>query len=262
MESLFLHEVYCKGGCRQVSYVCICCSGPNGSILHYGHSGAPNQRVIQEGDMALFDMGAEYHGYCSDITCSFPINGKFTIDQRSIYEIVLKAHDTVISTMKPGTLWTDMHRLAERVILEELIKKGLLKNEPLDNMLKVHLGSYFMPHGLGHLLGCDTHDVGGYPQGVERIQEPGIKKLRTGRVLKEGMFITVEPGVYFIPVLLKDLFEKPELNRFIVKEKLEKFVKFGGIRIESNIIVTKYGAENITNVPRSVEDIESWMTKK
>lgn len=158
--------------------------------MHYGHAGAPNSREIRDGEMVLFDMGGEYHFYASDITRSFPVNGKFTAKQKVVYESVLAAQTAVMKAMRPGVLWPDMHRLANRVICEELKKHGLLKGD-VDEMQKCHIGALFMPHGLGHLMGLDTHDCGGYPYGIERIDEPGLKKLRTARKLEEGMVITV-----------------------------------------------------------------------
>ncbi|KAL4583494.1 hypothetical protein LXL04_008068 [Taraxacum kok-saghyz] len=123
LESTFLHHTYFYGSCRHCSYTCICATGDNSSVLHYGHAAAPNDRTLRDGDMALLDMGAEFHFYASDITCSFPVNGKFTSNQRLIYNSVLDAHDDVISTMKPGVNWVDMHKLAEKTILQSL-KKG------------------------------------------------------------------------------------------------------------------------------------------
>lgn len=110
LESIFLHHTYMYGGCRHCSYTCICATGENSAVLHYGHAAAPNDKTLQDGDMALFDMGAEYHFYGSDITCSFPVNGKFTSDQSLIYNAVLDAHNAVISAMKPGVSWVDMHK--------------------------------------------------------------------------------------------------------------------------------------------------------
>ncbi|XP_013417625.1 xaa-Pro dipeptidase-like [Lingula anatina] len=163
MESAFQHYCYVNGGMRIMSYTCICGSGFNSSILHYGHAGAPNSKKIQDGDMCLFDMGAEYHCYTSDITCSFPANGKFTEDQKKIYNAVFKASRAVMQAVKPGVSWVEMHKLAERQILEELKRHGLLQGE-VDHMMKVRLGAVFMPHGLGHFMGLDVHDVGGYPE--------------------------------------------------------------------------------------------------
>ena len=107
-------------------------------------------------------MGGEYYCYTSDITCSFPANGKFSPQQRIIYEAVLRSNRAVMAACKPGVDWTEMHLLSERVLLGELKEAGILKGS-VDDMMKVRLGAVFMPHGLGHLLGCDVHDVGGYP---------------------------------------------------------------------------------------------------
>lgn len=260
MESLFQHYCYTKGGMRHTSYTCICGSGNNASVLHYGHAGAPNDKTIRDGDMCLFDMGGEYYCYSSDITCSFPANGKFTPDQKAIYEAVLKASRAVMAALKPGVKWTAMHRLADRVHLEELVKIGILKGD-VDQMMKVHLGAVFMPHGLGHLLGIDVHDVGGYPEGVERIQEPGLKSLRMGRLVQERMVLTVEPGIYFINHLLDQALADPAQSGFIVSDVLARFRGFGGVRIEDDVAVTADGMELLTCVPRTVEEIEAFMSE-
>nr|GEZ78048.1 xaa-Pro dipeptidase [Tanacetum cinerariifolium] len=219
------------------------------------------------GDMALLDMGAEFHFYASDITCSFPVNGKFTSNQRLIYNAVLDAHDAVISIMKPGVNWVDMHKLAEKVILEAL-KKGSLIVGDVDEMMVERLGSAFMPHGLGHLMGLDTHDPGGYLQGAERPKEAGLRSLRTSRDLIDGMVITVEPGCYFIDALLVPAMESPKTSKFFNHEEITKFRGFGGVRIESDLYVTSDGCVNMTKVPRKIEDVEavmggaSWPIKK
>lgn len=263
LESVFLHHAYYEGGCRNPSYTCICASGPNGSVLHYGHAAAPNDRTVKDGDLCLFDMGAEYHCYCSDVTCSFPANGVFTEDQKIVYNAVLDAQESVQKAMRPGTSWPDMHRLAERRILEGLLKGGLLQNGTVDEMVAVNLGSVFMPHGLGHLLGLNTHDVGGYPLGgVPRSTEPGINKLRTARALEEGMCITVEPGLYFIDVLLDGALSNPSQAKFINADAIKRFRGFGGVRLENDVIVTKDGCEVLSIVPRTVEEIEAWMKKQ
>jgi len=261
MESLFLHEVYARGGCRHVSYTCICASGENSSILHYGHASFPNSRVMQDGDILSFDMGGEYHCYAADITRAYPVNGKFTADQRLVYETVLAAQDAVLNAMKPGVSWPEMHRLANRVICERFKSHGLLKGD-VDDMMNHHIGALFFPHGLGHLLGIDTHDVGGYPKGTERFKEPGFRSLRTVRKLEPGMVITVEPGIYFIKHLLEDAAKHPEQSKFLNMEVLERFKTFGGIRIEDDVIITETGIENMTTAPRTVEEIEAWMAGK
>ena len=197
LESLFQHHTYTHGGCRHMSYTCICACGPSAAVLHYGHSGRPNSRLLLENDVALLDMGAEYHCYASDITCSYPVSGTFSKNQLAIYESVLSAQVSIISKLKPGVSWTNMHREAERIILRGLVKCGILTvgdgevDLVVEEMLDADLGSIFMPHGMGHLIGIDTHDVGGYAAGTpQRSNRPGVKNLRTARHMEEGMVLT------------------------------------------------------------------------
>ncbi|XP_055538050.1 xaa-Pro dipeptidase isoform X1 [Wyeomyia smithii] len=260
-ESVFLHHSYSVGGCRHMSYTCICGAGSNSAILHYGHAGSPNDRLIQDGDMCLFDMGANYGGYTSDITCSFPVNGKFTDDQKLVYNAVLAARDAVCASAKDGVSWVDMHLLANRVMLGELKKGGLLKGE-VEDMMAAGLNAIFQPHGLGHLLGLDVHDVGGYLSHCpERPNEPGVNRLRMARKLKAGMYVTIEPGCYFIEPLLNKAFADPNMSQFLKKQEIDRFRNFGGVRIEDDVLITENGIENFTFVPRTVEEIEAWMAQ-
>ncbi|XP_045026318.1 xaa-Pro dipeptidase [Daphnia magna] len=261
-ESVFLHHAYFHGGCRHVSYTCICGSGENGSILHYGHAGAPNDKAIRDGDMCLFDMGAEYYCFASDITCSFPANGKFTKRQKGIYNAVLEASRAVIAGIKPGVSWIDMHLLANRVMLVNLKEYGLLQGD-VDDMMKANLAATFQPHGLGHFMGLDVHDVGGYLEGhPARPEKAGLKSLRTARVLQPGMVLTVEPGCYFIDKLLDQALEDQELSKFLIRDAVDEHRGFGGVRIEDDIVVTETGVEVMTEVPRSVDEIEAVMSAK
>ncbi|XP_057968575.1 uncharacterized protein LOC131158040 [Malania oleifera] len=258
LESIFLHHTYFYGGCRHCSYTCICATGENSSVLHYGHAAAPNDRTLKDGDMALLDMGAEYHFYASDITCSFPVNGKFTSDQLLIYGAVLEAHNAVISTMKPGVSWVDMHKLAEKIILDSL-KEGCILVGDVNDMMNKRLGAVFMPHGLGHFLGIDTHDPGGYSKEMERPKEPGLNALRTVKELQDGMVITVEPGCYFIDALLIPALESLSTSKFFNREVIGRFKDFGGVRIESDVHVTSDGCTNMTKCPREIWEIEAVM---
>lgn len=261
-ESVFLHYAYAVGGCRHTSYTCICGSGENCSILHYGHAAAPNDKSVRDGDMCLFDMGANYCGYSADITCSFPANGKFTTDQKFIYNAVLDARNAVLKEARENVSWVDMHRLASRVMLERLKEGGLLKGD-VDEMLNAGLPEIFQPHGLGHLLGLDVHDVGGYLENQpKRPKESWLSKLRFSRILKAGMYVTVEPGCYFISDLMDKAIADPNLNRFIDLNMFERFRNFGGVRIEDDVLITKNGIENFAIVPRTVEEIESVMQKR
>ncbi|KAJ8983068.1 hypothetical protein NQ317_007110 [Molorchus minor] len=261
-ESEFLNYCYKIGGCRHVSYTCICGSGTNGAILHYGHAGCPNDYPLRAGILCLFDMGANYFGYAADITVTFPVDGRFSQDQRLIYEAVLAANLAVFKAGKPGVSWSDMHLLANRVLLEQLKKGGLLKGS-VNEMMQANLGAVFQPHGLGHFMGLDVHDVGGYLPGYpERLDRPGLKSLRTARVLEENMVLTIEPGCYFIDPLLNKALTSPEQSKFLVPEVIERFRGFGGVRIEDDVLVTKNGIVNLTKVPRTVEEIENWIAGK
>ncbi|XP_001358031.3 xaa-Pro dipeptidase [Drosophila pseudoobscura] len=261
-ESLFLHHSYSVGGCRHASYTCICGSGTNSSILHYGHAGAPNSRPIQDGEMCLFDMGANYCGYAADITCTFPANGKFTDDQKFIYNAVLDARNAVSETARDGVSWVDMHKLAGKVLLQRLKEGGMLKGD-VDEMLEAGLSAVFQPHGLGHLIGLDVHDVGGYlPTEPKRPNEPWLCKLRFARVLKAGMYVTIEPGCYFIKRLMDGALANPELRKFINVDVFNRFRNFGGVRIEDDVLITQNGIENFAIVPRTVEEIEATMSSE
>ena len=259
IEARFLSSIYEDHGCRHAAYTSICASGPNAAVLHYGHAGAPNDRELRAGDMILLDMGAEYHCYCSDITCTFPVNGIFTDDQKLVYNAVLEAQRAVMTNAKPGVSWVALHDLAERTIITNLIDGNVLTGD-LDAMLKANLGGVFMPHGLGHLLGIDTHDVGGYLDGCPtRPTLPGKRSLRTARVLQEGMTITVEPGCYFIDALLDPALQDPSTSGFFNVDVLNRFRRTGGVRIEDNVIITDDGVLSMTLCPRTVDEVEAVM---
>merc|ERR1711879_615529 len=262
-ESLFQHDIYSKGGCRHVSYCWIGASGKNGAILHYGHAGEPNSRGIRDGDMCLFDMGAEYHCYGSDVTCSFPVNGKFTDDQKIIYQGVYNAWKAVTDNLKAGVQWPDMHKLAETEILKQLKKHDLIKGD-IEDMMRDRLGALFMPHGLGHFLGHDVHDVGGYMDFTpKRSTLPGLRSLRTARQMETNMVITIEPGCYFVWSVIQDVIDNdgPWLQ-YLNLDQLKRFADFGGVRIESDVIVKEDCCEDMCSVPRTIEEIEEHMKKE
>lgn len=251
------------GGCARVGYHCIACSGVNNAILHYGHAGEPNNKPVDENSLRLLDMGAEYHCYTADVTVTFPTNGKFSEEQRLIYEAVWKAVEAVERSIKPGVDYRDMHRLSQRVILEELVRTTKLFNGTVDELVSNHISSVFYPHGLGHSLGLDVHDVGGYLPGLTKDRsDESIKGLRLGRALKEGMVITVEPGFYFIDYLLDELRSDPVKSKFVSWEELDRFRAVGGVRIEDNVVITTDGCRVLTDVPRTVQDIEDVMSGK
>lgn len=251
MKAIF-NKVQIENGLMQDAYNGIFASGVNASILHY----VVNNSKIQDGDLFLMDSGFECNGYASDYTRTFPANGKYTDIQKGVYNSVLAGMNIVLGTIKPGVKMEDLHLLAARTMMEGLKEMGIVKGS-VDDMMNENIFALFFPHGLGHFLGLDTHDVGGYPKGVDRIDRPGIKFLRARRELLPGMVITIEPGVYFVPAVLKPAIADPKKNKFLNTEKVESLLNFGGIRIEDDIIVTEDGMENMTNVPKEVNEIEA-----
>ncbi len=253
MKAIF-NKVQIENGLMQDAYNGIFASGVNASILHY----VVNNSMIKDGDLFLMDSGFECNGYASDYTRTFPANGKYTDVQKGIYNSVLAGMDKVLDTIKPGVKMEDLHLLAARTMMEGLKDMGIVKGS-VDDMMEENIFALFFPHGLGHFLGLDTHDVGGYPKGVDRIERPGIKFLRARRELLPGMVVTIEPGIYFVPAVLKPAIADPEKNRFLNTEKVESLLGFGGVRIEDDIIVTDDGIENMTNVPKKAEEVEILM---
>ncbi len=248
------NKVQIENGLMQDAYNGIFASGKNASILHY----VENKSHIKDGDLFLMDAGFECQGYAADYTRTFPANGKFTQIQASIYNTVLAGMQAVLDAIEPGVKMEDLHLLAARTMMEGLKKLDIVRGD-IDELMKENIFALFFPHGLGHFLGLDTHDVGGYPKGVDRIDRPGIKFLRARRDLQPGMVITVEPGIYFVPAVLEPALEDPKTKKYLNSEKVRSLLNFGGVRIEDNIAVTATGYENLTNVPKKIEEIEALM---
>mmetsp|Transcript_128104 Transcript_128104/g.323417 ORF Transcript_128104/g.323417 Transcript_128104/m.323417 type:complete len:560 (-) Transcript_128104:111-1790(-) len=258
-EATFRYQSAVRG-CFRTGYDCICGSGRRNAILHYGHPAEPNSELVVEGAMRLHDMGAEYHGYCADVTCSFPVSGRFDAAQRAVYGAVWAATLAVEQRVKPGVCYKDMHRLAQRTMLVKMKEAGLFVGE-VEAMVAAGLMSFFMPHGLGHCLGLDVHDVGGYAPGAFRGDDASIKEnLRLGRELKQGMVITVEPGFYFIDYLIQKLLDDPQLSSFVDEVRLrELWGPVGGVRIEDDVVITEDGCRVLTCVPREISEVEAVM---
>lgn len=213
----------------------------------------------------LIDQAHSVHHYASDITSSFPVNGKFTEKQAAIYNIVLHANRAVMEKLRAGVSWVDMQLLAERIILQGLLDLGIVKGD-LDEMLEGRIAFIFMPHGLGHLIGLEVHDVGGYLKSTPpRIMRPGLKNLRTARVLEANTFITVEPGIYFRDFLILGQFGADlaisDPAKYLNRELIAEYQKeISGVRIEDVVMVTAEGCENLSKeIPRTVEEIEACM---
>ena len=240
-----------KHGLMQPAYSGIHAGGVNSAILHYTDNNAP----IRDGELYLIDAGYEFDGYASDVTRTYPAAARFTARQQQVYEAVLEAMERAIVGAVPGAKMEDLHLAAARAILEGLADADVVRGD-VDDMMEKNVFALFFPHGLGHFLGLDTHDVGGYPKGVDRIDRPGIRFLRARRDLQPGMVVTIEPGCYFIPALLKPALEDKEQRAFLNASLLQEMMEFGGVRIEDNLVITEDGHENLTDVPKTVADIE------
>jgi len=232
----------------------------NGQIFHM-HS---HDNVLARGRVLVCDCGAEApSGYASDITRSIPVGGKFNRRQKDIYEIVLAGQQSAIKSIKPGVNYKDVHLQAARVIADGLKGLGLMRG---DTGEAVAAGAHalFFPHGLGHNLGLDVHDMEdygennvGYGEKVERSRQFGLAYLRMARELRPGHVLTAEPGIYFIPALFAEWRKEKKHRDFIVYDAVEKFLGFGGIRIEDNVLVTEKGRRVLgPPIPKTVGDVE------
>ena len=227
LEAEYLYS-FMQGGSRSPAYNSIVGGGNNACILHYSE----NSSILQDGSLVLVDAGCEYEHYASDVTRTFPVNGKFSVEQKEIYKIVLEAHTEALKEVKPGNPYINVHNRSIEVITEGLISLGLLEGKVVDLINKGAFSKYYM-HRVGHWLGMDVHDVGNYKVDGE------------WRRLEEGMVLTIEPGIYILDNM----------------EQVDKKWLGIGVRIEDDGLVTSEGNEILTSMaPREPEDIESLMS--
>ena len=226
LEAELVHE-FASHGARSTAYSSIVGGGANACILHY----IDNAAKLRDGDLVLIDAGCELQGYASDVTRTFPVNGRFSKEQRALYDVVLQAQEAAIAAIVPGNHWDDPHAASVKVITQGLVDLGLLKGG-VSGLIKDGAYRDFYMHRVGHWLGLDVHDVGDY-----RVEG-------AWRALETGMVMTVEPGIYVAP------------NNTRVAKRWRGI----GIRIEDNVVVTEGGCEVLTaNIPRSAQAIEALM---
>ena len=233
IEAELLHE-FRRHGAQSPAYTSIVAAGANACVLHYpaGHAEA------KDGDLVLIDAACEIDGYAADITRTFPANGRFTSEQRAVYEVVLAAQHAAIEAVRPGADFNAPHEVATRILTQGLIDLGLLSGS-LDGAIESKSFRQFFMHKTGHWLGLDVHDVGDYRQAV--AVEEGAE--RPWRILAPGMVTTVEPGLYI----------RPAPN---VEERFHHI----GIRVEDDVAVTADGREVLSSdAPKLVNDIEAHM---
>lgn len=238
----------------------------NGETLHnHDHS-----QLLTAGRMMLTDAGAEtVSNYCSDFTRTVPVGGKFTDRQKDIYNIVLTCHDKAIEFARPGTTYQKVHLETCKILAQGLKELGLMKGN-VNEAVAMGAHALFMPHGLGHMMGIDVHDMEdlgqiyvGYDDETRPINQFGTGSLRMGRRLQPGFVITDEPGCYFIPALIDKWKAEKMHTDFLCYEAIEKFKDFGGIRLEDDILITPEGSRFLgeKRIPITVSEVESIMNE-
>ncbi len=237
----------------------------NGQTLHNHYHG----NKLNNGELVLVDAGIESpEFYCTDHTRTFPVSGKFTAKQKEIYDIVLKANEEAISMIKPDISYKSIHLEACKIITEGLKSIGLMTGNTIE---AVEQGAHamFFPHGLGHMMGIDVHDMEdlgqdyvGYNQNVQKSTQFGTAYLRLARELQESFVLTVEPGIYFIPALIEKWKNENKFTQYINYKKVEEYLDFGGIRIEDDVLVTADGYKVFGKpIPKKLSEIENLMLK-
>lgn len=235
----------------------------DGQTLHNHYHG----NELKEGRMVVCDAGAETAMcYASDITRTYPVGGKFSDQQKEIYNIVLKANVETIKASVPGRTYREVHLMAARIIAGGLKELGIMKGD-MDEAVAAGAHALFFPHGLGHMLGLDVHDMEGlgenyvgYNESLKRSDQFGLAYLRMGRALEPGFVLTNEPGCYFIPALIDQWKAAKKHSQFINYDQVEKYSAFGGVRIEDDVLITKEGSRILgTPIPKTVEEVEETM---
>lgn len=237
----------------------------HGEIMH----GTPSMAVLEKGRLALCDAGAEnMNCYCSDNTRTYPVSGKFSQRQKEIYSIVEECHDLVLNIARPGVRYMDVHFDVCRLMTDRLKELGLMRGDT-EEAVRAGAHAMFLPHGLGHMMGMDVHDMEGLGQiyvGFDEETRPildqfGTNCLRMGRRLEKGFVVTDEPGIYFIPALIDDWRASGHCAEFLNFDMLEKYKDFGGIRIEDDVLITDDGCRFLgeERIPYHPDDIEAFM---
>lgn len=257
-ELVALMEFECRAmGCA-LAYESIVTT--DAQILH----NSSYRNVLRNGDLVLADLGAESEfGYASDVTRTWPVSGRFSPSQRAVYDVVLAAQRQAIEAIAPRRGFRDIHLEASLVIAAGLVELGLLRGDPA-SLVERGAHALFFPHGLGHLLGLDVHDMedlgdtAGYAPGRRRSAQFGLSALRLDRILQPGMVLTVEPGIYFVPEILHNRKLTDEFRDCLVLDGVERFHDVKGIRIEDTVHVTQSGADVLSSaIPKTVEEVEA-----
>ena len=236
----------------------------HGEIMH----GMPSDALMEEGRLVICDAGCELEGYASDNTRTIPVGGHFTQKQSDIYSIVEQCHDYVLEVAKPGVKWADVHFAVARRMTERLKELGLMKGDA-DEAVAAGAHALFFPHGLGHMMGLDVHDMEGLGQiyvGFDEETQPNLSQfgtncLRMGRRLEPGFVVSDEPGIYFIPALIDKWRAEGHCKDFLCFDRIEAYKDFGGIRIEDDLLITEGGCRFMGHkrIPYHLKDVEAKM---
>jgi Xaa-Pro aminopeptidase len=235
-----LEAAFFRKGADFLAFDTIIGGGPNAAVLHF----PPTSRPLAAGELVLIDAGAEYRGYASDITRTYPASGRFTAEQQSIYAIVQAASERAIERSTAGTEWRDVHRSAALVIADGLVDLGLLRGRA-ESLVARGAQSVFFPHGVGHMVGLGVRDAGEVLRGREPAEDE-FPRLRVDLPLEVGHVFTVEPGIYFVPALIRDTEFRERHREAVDWERAERMLDFGGIRIENNVLIKSEGPEVLT----------------
>ena len=235
-----LEAEFFRAGADFLGFDTIVAGGPNTAVLHF----APTARAFGEGELVLIDAGAEVQAYSSDITRTYSASGTLDPEQAELHALVRAAGVAATQASIAGTEWRDVHRKAALVIGEGLVDFGLLRGEP-GSLLEQGAVTIFFPHGIGHMVGLGIRDAGDVLEGRDGMY-PGYPRLRFDRPLEPGHVVTVEPGIYFVPSLLRDRELRGRHRDTVDWERTDRMLDFGGIRIEDNVLVTEDGFEVLT----------------
>lgn len=250
MELQGLFEGTCIARSGKQAYHPIVAGGRAASTLHYNKNNQPTKGK----QLMLVDAAAEFNCYCADVTRTFPISGKFTPEAKEIYDLVYGMQQSCFDMIKPGVSMVDVHLNAHKVAIRGLMKLGVLVDGSEDEIYESGASTAFFPHGLGHALGLETHDVT-VATTAAHVQDRKLEYLRLKNNLEEGMVVTVEPGVYFNEFILKAASEA-KYAKYINFDAAHRYMDVGGVRIEDDVVVTGDGHYNLTRAPKETEEIE------
>ena len=245
-----IEAAFLKAGAERTAYDSIVAAGSDAAVLHFH----PAHRAVEAGDWVLVDAGAEVDGYACDVTRTFTVGPPSPI-QRAVWDIVVDAQRTAVAECRPGEEYREIHTRSATRMAAGLVEIGVLRGRP-EELVAAGAMALFFPHGVGHLIGLAVHDPGGYAPDRERSSHPGLRFLRTDRVLEAGMVVTIEPGIYFIEALLADPGQRRRHGDAVDWELVDEHLHIGGVRIEDTVLVTADGGDALTEAIPKLASID------